>query len=120
MQTPEGSHADIDPTGYHTAKGATPDNLVEACGLLLGWALYATKNGLPIREHMESSYGFPLYQMEGGVVDTMSGAYTYPEDPTLMPILTCTGVNGEKVHVYQYAIVAFIAEDGSTFITRMD
>lgn len=95
-------------------------DLLEACGLLPIFAMDPEHIHLPLREAMETQYGFgPLSEIKGSTI-TDTYTYEYPEDPPLYPYVIIT--RGDEVFVqYPYGIVAFIDQQtGDTFVTRMD
>ena len=90
-------------------------DIEEICGLPLYWARTWDGSGL-LTDHLEASYGFPLYAMTGGRL--VEGVYKYPGDPDLYPLVTLE-LHGCTYHQYDYGIVAVVTED-STSIFRMD
>jgi len=106
-----------DPNNKHShIDEATIDELV---GILQYWVV-ATLEDSDLIKGLEDKYGFgKLYHMNGGVVDE-DGAYSYPEDPTLHPIMKLERTN-ETAYIYYHAIVSIVYKDGrKPFISRMD
>lgn len=73
----------------------------------------------PLAESVVEAYGMAGVPIEGGDLTVDTGAYNYPEDPTLYPVARCVCARG-VVYIYPYGIVA-ICEDGvDNIIYRMD
>ena len=105
-------------------KNVTPDQLVEALGLIPSFIEEISRNTQPdanLDLDLAQAYGFPMPPMEGGAV-RLDGVYTYPDDPPLVPM--CCYLLSEYgnllVYQYQYGITA-VQQPDKTFITyRMD
>lgn len=116
-----------DPNGAFP--NAEPEALLDAAGIIPMFVIDAMREGEAtsakgFMSSMEESYGFDLgdYDMlaDGkGAVDS-DGVYTYPEDPTLNPILSMETEKGMRVYVYQYGLVAVRDLEGNTVMKRMD
>ena len=95
--------------------------IFDSCGLIPGWitALDITK---PVKQQIEDMYGFgKLYEMTGGEV-LLNGAYVYPEDPMLYPLVAWKfEINNvlTEIFMYEYAMLT-IRVDGVVFTTRVD
>lgn len=113
----------VDPTGHF--KGVEEARLLQACGLIPGWIMDWTLNhstDLPLRDYLDQTYGFGLYDMGPKASIDADGVYRYPGDSDLYPLISFSTPIG-KLYMYQYAIVAIpVEKDGvtDTFITRMD
>ena len=103
----------IDPLdAFNAPSGA----IVDAVGVLLPWGLDALATNDPIQA-MTNYYGFgTLHRMTGGTV-AESGAYQYPSDPDLAPLVTVYLNEKPAIHFYECAIVHFVSQN---FTTRMD
>jgi hypothetical protein len=111
-------HMQLDPLNIflHT-KSYNSARIMDEIGLLVTWAVQKPES-MTMHAALENNYGFPLSDIEGvGVTD--EGVWIYAGDPDLYPLakLTC---EGETLHIYSYGLVAFIDEDGETYVTRMD
>jgi hypothetical protein len=74
---------------------------------------------LPLKEALETQYGFgPLTEIKGATVD-QDGVMSYPGDPDLYPLVEITR-NDETFYMYQHAIVSIVSSNGNRFVTRMD
>ena len=109
-------HVIVNPTGKSRYSGS---QILEMSGLLLHWAKTGDEAGLGFKHTFERTYQFGLHEVTGGKVDD-EGVYTYPEDPSLFPVIKITRATGEACYIYDYGIVAIIEADGTQFITRMD
>jgi hypothetical protein len=102
---------------------ATPQQIVDACGLVLPWVLMADPEA-PLRPQLEAAYGFgPLHEFSGMTIEP-DFSLTYPEDPDLHPIIEVP-LPHETFRMYTYAIVMISSLDPGTgqfshFISRMD
>ena len=89
------------------------ERAIEAIGILPHWldvAVNECNNMDEVITMMEGLYGFPMNEMKGGIVDPETGAYTYPDDPDMMPLATA-GTEHGMVHFYSYAMIAFEGTD---------
>jgi hypothetical protein len=108
-------YATVDPTFQYP--NMNPADLVQSLGLLPGWVEEAMRGDVNVQDYLDDAYGFGLYEMTGGAVES-DGTYTFPGDPDLAPIaLMEDGVT--QVYFYPHAIIA-ILHNGTTFVTRMD
>lgn len=111
----------IDPHHHYLDREDQEDpnllRLLEACGIILEWALDPAYYDLPLRETFDKCYQFGLYEMQGTI--SPSGVYSYPEDPDLFPYFSIER-GDEVMHQYPHAIVAIVQKNGDSFITRMD
>lgn len=106
----------IDPHGKFPA---SPNAILEACGLLPHWLLEGLQNGEPAKDALISRYQFYFGPMEGGKI-LPDGRYEYPDDPYLYPLVKVEH-GDEIIYFYQYAIVGVInTQTGEQWITRMD
>jgi hypothetical protein len=97
--------------------GMPDDDFFNLTALPGTWALEAMRDKVPVLPYMLGQYGFPVAPMTGGEVKE-HGAYLYPEDPELYPLVTLKAPS-TTVHIYQYGMVAVI-EKGSTTVVRLD
>ena len=105
----------LDPTGHYTFKmGVSRPRIINSLGFILHWIANEERS---FQEQVTESYGFPVFEMKGGTVDS-DGKYSYPEDPVLAPLCKWER-DGEVAYMYEYAIMAFI-KDGKTFMTRVN
>ena len=76
---------------------------------------------MSVKMHMETSYGFgPTHEMTGGEVQE-NHTYTFPDDPTLHPLVYIESNEGAELLQFKYGIVAFRDDDTSDwYVTRMD
>ena len=92
--------------------------LLEACGLLPHWVVNPEFSHIPLKEAMETQYGFPMIEMEKSTISE-TGVMRYPEDPDMYPMIKI--VRGDETfYQYDYGVVAFVQNDGSSYVTRMD
>ena len=113
----------VNPLGMKT--NLSPDDMIECCGFIPRWVARYILAGetSDLKEYLEKCYGFgALYEMTGGEVKE-NGAYVYPGDPELKPIVEfqIQQPDGTKyvVRQYEYAIVS-IKKNDTVFVTRMD
>jgi len=113
----------IDPN-KHYAKNKQ-GHLIEACGLIPYFFRDAEDAGLKdakeVYDFMVSVYGFGDYSgVNWGVVGP-KGTYTSlePEDKPLEPLVSFEIVEGCKLYVYPYAIMA-VVQGNTQIISRMD
>lgn len=95
-----------------------PEEIYHILGLLPGWVMNEEFMDKPLKEALDKQYGFGLYESSGQTI-TADGVYQYPEDPDLYPLIKIQRKD-ETFYQYQYAMVAIVQKDGSTFVTRMD
>jgi len=104
-------------------EGAERGRLVEACGLLLPWAVLALSVGVEageeLRDKMAELYQFGIHESVGGSVDR-DGVYSYPEDPPMRPLASVIDSEGHEALIYQHAVIAFRDRAGWCYVTRMD
>lgn len=107
----------IDP--HDKFNGAPESRILEACGLIPMWVAdwIRSPTQKTLKEYLDDVYGFGLYEMTGGRIDD-NGAYHYPDDPTLYPLIQIETDEG-TFFMYEYSIVAIPTVNGY-FITRMD
>jgi hypothetical protein len=111
----------IDPNKQFTR--ASSDRIMEACGIIPGFAWEAEEHAEAgrdaVHQAMEKCYGFPAPPSNTGASIDENGVYTYPDDPPLHPLMEIGLGHGVTVRIYQHAFVA-ISDAGGTIITRMD
>lgn len=102
----------------------TIDDIQELAGLLPVFITQAAHNADTTPDTMEAAtvaeYGYPLPPMEGGTFSP-DGAYHYPDDPALYPIMILTAQT-VTIYIYEYGMIAFSKPNESTPATlyRMD
>lgn len=108
----------VDPNEVFPA--ATPESLIEACGLIPGWFLnWVNEKGSieSFKEVVEASYGFPCIPVSG----TLQGSTfvsNFKEDAPLDPYLKLE-IEKEEFFQYRYGIVAVRdKETGEVWIVR--
>ena len=112
--------AAIDP---HDMWPSSPEDVFSWCGFLPNWVTeYGQANHLTmtLKQHLDNCYGFGLYEMKGGKVED-DGSYTYPDDPTLHPLIQIELEGGAEFLQWEHGICAMrqsATEDW--FVTRMD
>ena len=110
----------VDPLNHYRLQGATVDELLGTCGILPHWAVTASPEGDNFKEAMIKNYSFYFGPMEGGTLHP-DGSYEYPGDPVLYPILSFEHPDiNDKLFIYEYGMVGAYANDGTTWMTRMD
>jgi len=93
---------------------------MEVLGFPPHWALNQEFFHMPLKEALETQYGFGrLIEIEGGSVDLVNGHYLYPGDDRLKPLIKIER-GDETYYQYDYAIIAIVQKSGETFVTRMD
>lgn len=113
-------------------ESATPESLVNACGLIPMFFRDASNSlkgpeGHPeaplsaLADAMDAIYQFGgfSYPMDGKVDDNGVYVSPYDGDEPLHPYVTLYN-RGFICHIYPYAIVAIEGTDGETKIARMD
>ena len=96
---------------------ATPDELLEACGLLPIWLANGEQPSL--KDRLIENYSFYMGEMKGGNLSP-EGLYTYPGDEDLYPLVSFES-DTEICYIFKHAIVGvFEKENGSIWVTRMD
>jgi len=87
-------------------------------GFIPSWLSDATHDDLSAQECLDRCYGFGLYESKEASI-TKEGIYQYEGDPDLFPLIKIER-GDEIVYVYEYALVAIINAEGSSFCCRMD
>lgn len=98
------------------------DQIIAVCGILPHWA--TSGSGETMRDSLINNYQFYAGEMTGGTID-FKGAYSYPEDDDLLPMLKIERFDGDELkevcYIYEYAIVACKdVGSGVVWVTRMD
>ena len=106
---------EIDP--YQKFTNVDEDTILNALGFIPSWAANPEFINQPLKEALDTQYGFGLYEITGGTIE--DGIFKYPGDPDLYPLFKLYRGN-EILYQYEHAIVAIIQEDSSAFVTRMD
>jgi len=108
----------IDPLKQFTDE--QDEKIAQACGILPVWVVNDELFDTPLREALASQYGMPMSDFdEFGATVAPDGTYKSKGDPDLSPLIKI--VRGtETFYQYEYAIIAIVQEDGSTYISRMD
>lgn len=114
----------VDPLGkFEKAKAAA---LVEACGIVPSFALYAEEAGADtaeaFMEKMNSVYGFGFggNMLDHGGTVSPEGVYEYPEDRPLYPLMEYKTDKGITVWLYEYALVVVVDAEDNKVMQRMD
>jgi len=94
------------------------EQIYNLLGTLPYWTINPDYLDKPLKEALDSQYGFGLFEATGQTI-TKDGIYQYPEDPDLYPLIKIVR-HDETFYQYQYAMVAIVQKDGNTFVTRMD
>lgn len=107
----------MDPNGMHTARGATPERLWRACGLLP--TFLDAKDERAALQQFDAHYAFA-----GGFIPILGGAivgniWTFLEDEPLDPIASAW-LREDHVHIYQSAFVAIVHPDGKYLMSKLD
>ena len=110
----------VDPHQKYTH--ATELQLLTSCGFLTQWILEAQdmhtdEEPVTMKDRLLANYVYFMREMNGEL--TPDGRFLYPGDEDLYAVVMFE-FNGERVYIFEYAIVGIIYEDGSTWITRMD
>jgi len=109
----------LDPCGKFPR--LTTDQAENAAGILPYWAGLAYEYGNSMKKALMENYAYYWGEMKGGEVKD-DGAYHYPGDPILYPLVKFWHDDiPEVMYVYQHSIVAVVnAETGERWVTRMD
>jgi len=102
-----------DPNGAYPMYN--PAELDRICGLVPYWVTDKRLMHLPLKDAIDLSYGFGLYEMDSTVDE--NHVMKYPGDPDLHPYMKIE--RGDEIYLqYPYAIIAIVGD--STFVTRVD
>jgi len=101
---------ELNPAGDADIGGATPDRIIEACGIIPDFFAEACLPEGPrtlqqVADDMEAGYGFGGFCYPLGGAVSPQGVYSYPEDPDLYPLVRYR-FGAFECYVYPYAITA--------------
>ena len=111
-KVPEQAEAIIDPLNIFGAQGILPSRLMDACGMLLQWALQQSHK--TIKQAIQDEYKFGTWEdlpTSKFYLNPIDGVMIYPGDPTLFPLAVVMKPPAQRLYIYQHSWVV-VTEDG--------
>lgn len=108
--------ATLDPLAKFTH--VDDEYIKQSLGLLPGWVVNSEFENVPLKKALNDQYGFGMYENEEASIDE-NGVYKYPSDEDLYPLVKIIRGN-EIFYQYEYALIAIVQKDGSSYCSRMD
>ena len=108
----------VDPTKHYD--DVPVKKIVDALGYVPHFLL--DEDERPLQDQVRDRYPYFMASREEPNIEVEDdGAYTYPGDPKSYPLAVFRHeTNGEKMYMYEYAIVIFVDKEGKTCHNRLD